>query len=224
MATVVKSEAEIRAELAQVQLEEAQLKLEETRENVAKTKAQKEERSRLNMQRQAQLSSEVTSRYRATRKCNHRQGATPKRPGRGKGPSALNVVRMPDGFTRLVMCSAGCRLRFFSPHPRNAAKGFLEIYDRSVRKQRKETQAERRMRLRQYRADDKEFKRLMKMIDDHSLTDEAASEMDCGNVIETTDPTTGNRTLRDRPCDSQPRSRESLVQDSDDEDEDEDDE
>lgn len=223
MATAVKSEAEIRADLAQVQLEEAQLRLEQTREDVAKTKAKKFEQSRLNAQRQSQLSSEVTSRYRATRKCNHRQGATPKRPGRGKGPSALNVVKMPDGFTRLIMCSAGCRLRFFSPHPRNAAKGFLEIYDREKNAKRKETQQERRTRLRQYHADDREHKRLIKMIEEHSLTDESATEMDCGNVIETIDGETGQRTLRDRPCDSQPRAKESLVRD-DDEDEDEDDE
>lgn len=181
--------AELDAELKRVQLETAQLQLDEQREKNHTLKAQKAEKSRQNQARQTQLRSEVETRASITRKCRHRQGGTPKNPYNGKGPTALNIATMPDGFTKLIMCGI-CRLRIFTPHPRDASK----------KPKGNETAAEAKNRVERYNEDLERYNELLEMAKDN-LTEEGAQEMDCGTTIVLRDED-GREVLPIRPCDT----------------------
>lgn len=182
---------EMQEELAAVQLETAKIGLERAREDNAKWVGEREVKSRQNRDRMAQLQAEVNGRELTTRQCKHRQGGTPKNPFGGKGATSLKVVRMPDGFTKMIMCSV-CRLRLFSPHPRDGAQGL----------RKGETEAQRDRRIAKYEAAEKRFQELYERSQTETLTDEAAQEMDCGTTITMTDALTGNPVLPKRPCDS----------------------
>lgn len=179
----------IEQEIKRVQLETARLQLDEQRDRNEHLKATKAEKSRRNMERQKQLRAEVSTRTQISNKCKHRQGGTPKNPLNGKGPTALNIAMMPDGFTKLIMCSV-CRLRVFTPHPRN----------QSTKPRDGETAAQAKNRAGQYQDDLEYYNRLMEMAKDN-LTEEGAQEMDCGTTIVLRDDE-GREVLPTRPCDT----------------------
>ncbi len=183
------AEKNLQAELDACALETAQLNLEEARDRNARMRAEKEDKSRRNKQRQQQLSNDLATRRILSSRCGHRQGGSPNNPLGGKGATALNVVKMPDGFTKLVMCSV-CRLRVFSPHPRNQSQ---KVRD-------KETPAEAKARATKYQEDLAAFDKLLAMSKD-TLTEEASQEMDCGVTITITNGD-GIPVLPTRPCDS----------------------
>ncbi len=183
------AEKNVQAELDAIALETAQLNLEEARDRNARIRAEKEDKSRRNKQRQQQLRNDLATRRILSSRCSHRQGGSPNNPLGGKGATALNVVKMPDGFTKLVMCGV-CRLRTFSPHPRN----------QSEKARQGETQAEAKARAVKYREDLAAFDKLLAMSKD-TLTEEASQEMDCGVTITITNED-GIPVLPTRPCDS----------------------
>ena len=184
-----KTADEIRAEILNIELETRLLDLDEARENNQRRLALKADNSRKNAQRQKQLASDVATRNSIAAQCKHRQGASPSNPYNGKGATALNVARMPDGFTKLIMCSV-CKLRVFSPHPAN----------QSEKQKPGETQADRNQRVKKYKRDVERFKELLDMSKD-TLTEESSQEMDCGVTISITD-SDGIPVLPRRPCDS----------------------
>jgi len=180
----------MQAEIDRIQLETAQLNLEEARESNAERKARKEANARKNRQRQDQLAADVAVRKQQAKRCKHRQGGSPVDPFNGKGATSLNVAKMPDGFTLLIMCGV-CRLRKFSPHPR----------DQGTKPRPGESAQQAKDRVEKYLADKAEFDILLDQAKD-TLTPEAAQFMDCGTVIQTINPDTGAQTFRPRPCDS----------------------
>jgi hypothetical protein len=177
--------------LAEVQLQEAEMRLELTTEQVRQHEAAKKQRAADNAKRQAQLKAENAVRIGTARRCRHRQGGTPANPFGGKGATALTRAYMPDGFTRLIMCNAGCRLRLFSPHPKNMAQA----------RRKGESEEQRDARVAKFEADKKRFDELWQQAADEALTPESAQPMDCGNTITLTDSQTGNPVLPTRPCD-----------------------
>lgn len=179
----------MQAELDRIAVETAQLNLEEAKQRNAMFKAKAENKSRFNAQRQAQLGIDRNGRIQLAARCNHRQGATPKNPLKGKGPTSLNVVKMPDGFTLMIMCSI-CRLRAFSPFPPN----------QSPKRRKGETQDQADARVEKFHADKKRFDELLEQSQD-GLTPEATEHMDCGVKIKVTDAD-GMPVYRPRPCDS----------------------
>ena len=187
------AEKSIQQQIEEMQLEAAKLNLEELRESIAERKANKEVKARQNKQRQTQLLNDLRNRNLIAAGCNHRQGASPADPYNGKGASALNVASMPDGFTRLVMCGI-CRLRVFSPHPRNGG----------TKPRQGETPAQAKARVEKYKEELAAFNKLVEHSKD-KLTAEASQMMDCGVTIVTTNEETGAPVLRDRPCDSYPQ-------------------
>ena len=195
------SDAEKQALLLNTQLETALIQREQAIEANAKYKGEQRSREENNRKRQGQLRSEVNTRHRGTLSCNHRQGGSPSKPGSGKGPTALNVVLMPDGFTKLIMCSAGCRLRLFSPHPRDGAKAPRK----ATNLRPAETKADAEERVERCQLDLQRFNELLQKAEDDTLTPEAATPMDCGITITLTDSETGMPVLPWRPCDSAPR-------------------
>ena len=190
-------DAKTQAELDRVQLETAQLNLEEAKERNAARMQTKAVNERRNRERQNQLASEVHVRRTQAANCTHRQGGPPSDPLGGKGPTALNIVGMPDGFTELIMCSA-CRLRVFSPHPRNQSKTPRVINGET------ETAAEVKARLKKYEEDLERFTALRKRAKDEALTPEAATKMECGTTISVIN-SVGMPVYRERPCDSYPQ-------------------
>jgi hypothetical protein len=183
-------DAKTQAEIDRIQLETAQLNLDEARESNAERINRKASNARKNKQRQDQLAADVSTRRGMSLKCRHRQGGTPSDPFNGKGATSLNTVKMPDGFTVLIMCGV-CRGRWFSPHPRNQA----------TKPRPGESKEQAQDRVEKYNADKETFDRLYEMSKD-TLTPEAAQTMDCGTVIQTINTETGMPTYRDRPCDS----------------------
>jgi hypothetical protein len=176
-------------ELEKVQLETAQLQLEEQKERNERFKAEKADKSRKNAQRQQQLKSDRANREKISAQCKHRQGGTPANPYNGKGATSLNVAKLPDGFTKVIMCTV-CRLRCFTPHPADGSK-----------KQRKgESADQREMRVEKYLAAKETYERLLEQSKD-TLTEEAAQEMDCGTYITLVNED-GANVLPRRPCDS----------------------
>lgn len=183
------SEKTIQDQIAAVQLETAQLQLERQKEENAQYKARKAEKERQNAQRQEQLSIDRNNRVRTAALCTHRQGGTPRNPMKGKGPTALKRIKMPDGFTVLIACSI-CRLRKYSPHPMN----------KSPKRKKDESEAQAKARVEKYEADVIEFARLNEEAED-GLTAEATQPMDCGVKFRVTDAD-GRPVYRQRPCDS----------------------
>lgn len=179
----------IQAEIERVQLETALLNLEQAKIQNAQHVARTEEKKRFNAQRQNQLSIDRHGRIELSKRCSHRQGGTPRNPLKGKGPTSLNVVKMPDGFTKMITCSI-CRLRKFSPFPP----------DMSTKKKDGETAEQAKKRVAKFHADKKHFDWLLEKAQD-GLTPEATQEMDCGVVIKVTDAD-GMPVYRPRPCDS----------------------
>jgi len=190
----VKTLEEIDREIKEMQREEMLLRLDDTRENVAQTKARKEVRSRQNRQRQGQLRTDLLDRKSVIMDCTHRQGGSPGKERKGKGPSALRQVILPDN-RELVMC-ANCGLRVFSPFVQN---GFDGVYKNETKKAAKE-------RLEQYQMDTAEFNRLKELAEDQ-LTPEAASPMHCGKQFEFK-TSRGVNVPMPAPCDTYAQGRD----------------
>ncbi len=180
--------AQLEAEIKKMQLEEMTLRLEDTRESVAQSKATREVKSRQNRQRQGQLRADLLDRKAVISECTHRQGGSPGRERKGKGPSALRYVILPDN-RGLIMC-ANCGLRVFSPFPK---LGYPGLYKGETKKHQKE-------RLEKFALDKAEFERLTELAEDQ-LTPEAASPMHCGKQFEFKN-SMGDNIAMPAPCDS----------------------
>jgi hypothetical protein len=182
-------------EIKRIQHEAALITLEQARDSNEAYKASKEVRSRQNKQRQGQLRADLVEKAAAIKGCTHRQGGGPGgRERKGKGPSALRVVFLPDE-RELVMC-ANCPLRVFSPFPRLASKDLLEG----------ETQADRKARLSTYAEERAEFEELLEKAADQ-LTPEAAAPMHCGKQFKFIGRN-GNQVMMPAPCDEYAQGRD----------------
>jgi hypothetical protein len=176
-------------ELREIQLQTARLTLEEARDRIAVNTAKKAQKARMNAQRQGQLRIDNAGRREVARLCSHRQGATPKNPLKGKGPTALNVIKMPDGFTIMIQCSI-CRLNLYSPFPGNM----------SQKVKAGETKDDMKHRVEKFHADKKFFDLMLEKATE-GLTEESTQAMDCGVKIRVTDAD-GMPVYRPRPSDS----------------------
>lgn len=188
MAEKEKTIEQVEAELKAIQLETAQLTLEEARERIQNAKALKEVRGRQNRQRQGQLRTDLREKATVIAGCTHRQGGSPGKERKGKGPSALRVVILPDD-RKLVMC-ANCPLRVFSPLPKLNTPRLLEG----------ETKRDRDARVEAYKLALEEFNKLVELSEDQ-LTPEAGAPMHCGKqfAFQTGD---GQTISMPAPCDS----------------------
>jgi hypothetical protein len=193
-----RSEAEIRAELAEVELENAKLRLEQTREETAQWKAGRAQRRRLNEQRQGQFKVDLRERQEKIRRCTHRQGGSPGAETRGKGSSALRGVVMPQDERRMIMC-ANCPLRVWEPRRADAG----------TRLRKGETEAQRDKRVAKYERDLEEFERLWEQSQDQ-LTPEAGRPMHCGKTFNFTDAD-GNLAHVPHPCDGYAQGLDNRV-------------
>lgn len=187
----LQSKDDIELQIAQTRLKRETLDLEAAQEDNDRRVQTKAQRARANRQRQQDLANEVAGRKAATRQCTHRQGGSPGALNKGKGPTALNVAKMPDGFTKLIMCGI-CRLRRVNPHPA----------DKSKKIRAGETAAMRDARVLKFETDQAEFDRLYELSRD-GLTPESVQEMDCGVTLMSTDED-GIPLLKPRPFDTNP--------------------
>jgi hypothetical protein len=187
-------EKALRKRILEARAKKAEMDLELTERRVRKHEETEHVRKIQNAQRQSNLRSIANGKANTALNCSHRQGATPKNRFKGKGPSALVVSNMPDGFTKYVMCTI-CPLRVYSPHPQDK--------DPKPRKNlqtgRMETAAEAKARVEQWKKDTREFKKLLAHSQD-KLTEEASQEMECGVTMEVTNHE-GLRVYKRRPSD-----------------------
>jgi hypothetical protein len=179
---------QVRLRTAEIQLKQAEMQLEQTEDTVAQWKNDREQKARRNKQRQGQLKIDINEKAGQARGCTHRQGGSLRQPYKGKGPSSLQIVIMPDE-RELIMCSI-CPLRVFSPFPG----------DGSRRKRAGETQGQADHRVEKYADDLAEFNALKELASD-KLTEEAASAMHCGKTFKFQD-NEGNQVQVPAPCDS----------------------
>lgn len=187
--------AQVKERLDELALQTAELNLDEASERAATRQAQRESRVRTNRQRQAQLVKDNEEKRVKIKACTHRQGGSIKQPNRGKGPSALRSIYLPEEGRMLIMC-ANCPLRVFSPP---------EI-DASPKQRRQESEAKAEARVDRYEREKDEFERLWEASQDQ-LTDEAAQPMDCGTTFTFTDRER-NRVHVPSPCDSYAQGRD----------------
>lgn len=183
------ADKDMQARLDAIALRTAEINLERAEQEAAEYEAKKAQSSRQKAQRQAQFRTDLRGKASLTKRCNHRQGGTPKNPYKGNGDTALKVVKMPDGFTTMIMCVT-CPLRVFSPHPKNQSK----------KRRQGESEAQMEKRVDKYFADKTAFDALMEKSQD-SISADFTQPMDCGITIDRTtedgDPVYGRR-----PCDT----------------------
>lgn len=183
-------DAETQKRLDSMVVREQELKLEDAEEAYTVRQQRKASDRAKNEARQKQLAADVETRRRTIRRCLHRQGGSAKNPLRGKGPTALNVATMPDGFTKVIMCQL-CRLRVFNPHPMDGAK-----------KQREgETKEAAAKRVRAFKEAEERFEKYYEMSRD-GITEESVQEMECGVTISVKDGE-GLPVYPRRPCDTE---------------------
>jgi len=167
----------------------SEIQLEKAEQEIAEYDARRANASRVKAQRQGDLKTQLRGKASLVKRCNHRQGGTPKNPYRGNGDTALKCIKQPDGFTTLILCVI-CPLRVFSPHPK----------DQSKKQREGESKAEAEKRVEKYHADKADFDKLMEKSQD-SISADFTQPMDCGITIERTtmdgDPVYGRR-----PCDT----------------------
>lgn len=183
------ADKDTQARLDAIALKTAELNLERAEQEAADYEAKKAQNSRLKAQRQAQFKTDLRGKASTAKRCNHRQGGTPKNPFKGNGDTALKVIKQPDGFTTLIMCVI-CPLRCWSPHPKNQSKKLRED----------ETHAEMKARVQKYFEDKTLFDALMEKSQD-SISADFTQPMDCGITIERTSED-GNPVYGKRPCDT----------------------
>ena len=185
------TEEEKRQRLLDIQLTTAILNQDAADEDNRRRKNERHQKSLQNAQRQSQLEAERTTRLRAARACNHRQGGMMTMgfsPSKGRGPTALNRIIMPDH--RLIMCNAGCGLRLQSPHP----------YDQSTVVRKGETVEQMQARVAKYHRDLEYFEELWMRAETEAITPESAQIMDCGVEVKFMDRN-GYEVLVRRQCD-----------------------
>ncbi len=102
-------------EIQNVQLQTAELQMEEQKEKNAAYIATKEDRSRRNKVRQAQLRSERANHEARQQKCAHRQGGQPGETFDGNGPSILTRTEAFFEGNYIIQC-ARCGLKMAKPH------------------------------------------------------------------------------------------------------------
>lgn len=181
---------ELRLKREQVEFEAAELRLEETREATALRKAERGQKARKVEMSQATLSAARRNAKNLSRSCKHRQGGESGQIYKGKGPTALKVEKMPDGFTIRIRC-LNCPLRLTSPFPPDG-----------VKKQRKGESADQRdARLEQFEAQKARFEKFYEMSQENALTAEAAQPMEPGTTFKISDED-GNQIFKPRPSDS----------------------
>jgi hypothetical protein len=181
-------EARLRRE--QIELEAAELRLEDTRQASEERKAQNAYRLRQRTLRQNQALNQARSAQKLSKVCSHRQGGQNGDMFKGKGPTALKVEKMPDGFTVRIRCLC-CPLRVTSPIPSDASKKL----------KRGEAQEERTTRLEKFAADKARFDKYYAISQEDALTGEAGAPMECGTTFKVTDDD-GNQIYKPRPSDS----------------------
>jgi len=192
------AEKTMQQQLEEVQLKTAQMNMKLAQREIEKFEAQEKSKSSQNAQRQSELASKMRGRWQISRKCAHKQGASPKNIYKGKGDTTLKKIRMMDGFTVLIHCAI-CRLAVFSPHP----------YDRNpepqtdFRTRKMETEAQAKKRVAKWQADTEAFEVLLEKSEE-SKSDEYSSTMDCGNTFEVKDHK-GMPVFRRRPSDFYPQ-------------------
>lgn len=188
--TVAEQADEMRLRRELIELEAAELRLEETREATVLRKAERGQKARKVEMSQATLSAARRNAKNLSRACKHRQGGESGQIYKGKGPTALKVEKMPDGFTVRIRC-LNCPLRLTSPLPSNG-----------VRKQRKgESEAQRDARLKTFEAQTERFQKFYEMSQEDALTAEAAQPMEPGTTFKISDED-GNQIFKARPSDS----------------------
>ena len=198
-------DAKMQEQLDQATLKKALLDLDETVENNARRVAEKAVRSRVNAERQAGFRSAQASKEALFQRCTHRQGGPANNPYEVKAtnPSALSVMKMPDGWTKRIFCLV-CRGERYTPHPYLMRKEPFKAgfhMPGGIILERDETAGEVRARVKKYYTDVEEFEELLKASKDKS-TPEASVEMDCGNTHTLTNSETGVVVYPWRPCDA----------------------
>lgn len=183
---------QIKIRTAEIQLQRAEMELEQTEQSVAQFKADKEARSRRNAQRQTQLRIDINEKAATARRCTHRQGGSLKNPYGGKGPSALQLVILPDE-RELIMCAV-CPMRVFSPFPGDGAR----------RPRKGETEKEAEARVQKYARDLADFEALREE-SNNKLTEDGA--MHCGKTFKFLDGD-GNQVQVPAPCDRYAQGRD----------------
>lgn len=181
---------ETRLRREQIQLESEELKLEQTRQETEERKAQIAYKGRQRTLRQNQALLSAKAAQKLAKVCSHRQGGQNGDMFKGKGPTALKVEKMPDGFTVRIRCLC-CPLRITSPLPSDASK----------KQKRGETAADRDARLEKFAADRERFDRYYAISQEDALTGEAGAPMECGTTFKVTDDD-GNQIFKPRPSDS----------------------
>lgn len=181
---------DIDLKLKAVQLKEAEMRLEITTNQVREYENSKIAKARQNAQRQTQMRGDHMKRAKGALTCTHRQGGQVGRGQKpyGKGPTALQMVLLPDEKSKLIMCSI-CRLRVFSPNPLD---GLKKLRPGEGREQMQE-------RVKKYLAFRKAFEELEELVQD-KLTADAAAPMDCGVTFSLQDGE-GRDIPVQRPCD-----------------------
>lgn len=191
--------AKMENERARIGLETDQLNLEEARESVAQRKAQKRQRIRLTEQTQEQCEIHRVKLEKIAGYCRHRQGGEGGNPYKGKGPTALKVEKMPDGFTLCVRCLV-CPLQLFSPFPP----------DRSETIRKGETAQERDARVGKYHKDFAKFGKYLEKAEEDALSADAAQSMDAGVKFTVRDQD-GNIVQKRRPSDSYATTMRNVI-------------
>jgi len=203
--TMGMTDEEKRRDILDAQHKKAQLDLDETIDSNNQRQQRKAVMQRANAERQAGFVAGKKGRQKAFETCTHRQGGIPNQPSktRAPNPSLLTVMRMPDGFTKVIACSA-CRGQRATPHP------YLRRTDpfpagfhmpSGVILERAETSQEVKARLKKYAEDTEEFKALLELAQD-KLTD--VPEMDCGTTHDLINSETGMKVYPWRPFDVWP--------------------
>lgn len=186
---MAKTEAEVRAELADVELQLAKNRLEESKEHLQEFTARREQKARQNAQRQAQMKTDRDDRAATIARCSHRQGGSPGAELEGEGASCLKGIVMPQEERRVVMCNQ-CPLRVWEPRK----------IDGSAKQRKGESATQAADRVKTYRAQLKDFESLWKD-SQRQLTREAGRPMHCGKTFTFSD-SDGNAAHVPHPCDS----------------------
>lgn len=187
--TLAQQTEEANHKIAMLNLRRAEMDMDDAEENLNRRTAQKRQNKILGDRVQLQARQSVRTRQAIAKVCRHRQGGTAGNPYQGKGPTALNEVKFPDG-TALISCLV-CKMEVFSPNVGNQSKKLKPG----------EKPAERDARVAKFIRDKRRFDRLRRWMQENALTPEAAAAMDSGMRVTFSDED-GNVIHKERPCDT----------------------
>lgn len=190
-------DARLKREL--VELERAELDLADTRETNEIRRGQRVQKVLLSAKQQEQFKAHRQKLEQMANACRHRQGGEAGNPYRGKGPTALKVEKMPDGFTVCIHCLV-CPLQLFSPHPQ----------DMSKKRRKDETEEARDTRVAKYYAEKEVFDKLYESSQEDALSAEAAQPMEPGMNFTVRD-LEGNIIQKRRPSDDYATSMRNVI-------------